>query len=961
MNRTTLVIASVLLFLSPVFAIDRINTNIVGAAGSTGGDAVYIANANGPHHISGSVLTGGDALFITDSTITDSAYGGNGLRVFMFLPFLTDRTVYIDSSTLTGGHGGIISLSSSLTEDAKAYGGGGYSTGQSQVYASDSSMIGGDGGVVKASGGAFVVNVSGGDGLFAGGGPNQVAIMALTNVYAEGGSGGSATTTGAISGSSANGGNGITLSGSKHDNFVLNSQAVGGEGGNFNNGDGVAMANGGAGFAATNITASLVISNSTLTGGAGGTAVGAAGSTANGGAGLKLVKNSNVTITNSILAGGSAGSGGSDGASLEIQGSTVALFGGQLVGELLFSGTNTSALTIQGTLMDEVRQTGGTADINAWDASHFQNTTIETGTMNFNGTAFNLDGIFALGAETAAANFNNGLTVRDGATLNLGLGTVTGPSVILRPGGQIETTFDGSTLGQIDATDITINNGVQWTINAGSVVITNGASFDLATASGTLIYQIGADDVALVGSGGEFGWLGTINALNTSAPGVLTATYGASDLDVALGVDGDTSSDFGKAMGALSLSVTNGTPAYGYISDNYSSADAARPAMTNGFLRTAEMASTLVGLQSMFADQVQDRVRSQLRFDEVGYPRSSSPLGAAGWEAMRSWSDRMESMVNVEGIRNLSDSIENRFGYSDVMGAMDAVVPDVSVDETDLPPEWQTWGRGYGSYIEQDKKDGFASYEARIGGAMLGLDKSFGNLLMGVGAGYTRTVVDGASGHDAVADTGHGVAYLSAHGERLFFDVSATYALNAVETKEREFQYRGKYDAHTAGLYLGGGVGVSLFGVGVLTPEASILNTLYQRDAYVERSYVGFADKDYDSYDQWSHLTQLGATLSSVQDIDIQSMEMGIQPELRAHWLHEFNDEMDDETYTMNNVSGLSAALVAREEDLVKVGASLRFVTWALDTTEASFDVDGIFGSDGYDAYVVSGRIIHRF
>ena len=74
-----------------------------------------------------------------------------------------------------------------------------------------------------------------------------------------------------------------------------------------------------------------------------------------------------------------------------------------------------------------------------------------------------------------------------------------------------------------------------------------------------------------------------------------------------------------------------------------------------------------------------------------------------------------------------------------------------------------------------------------------------------------------------------------------------------------------------------------------------------------------------------------------------------------------FNAEMDDETYRMaGGVYDIGASLQAREEDLIKVGAGLRFCKWASDEIEFGLDVDGTVGDD-YEAIVVSGKVIRRF
>jgi outer membrane autotransporter protein len=179
-------------------------------------------------------------------------------------------------------------------------------------------------------------------------------------------------------------------------------------------------------------------------------------------------------------------------------------------------------------------------------------------------------------------------------------------------------------------------------------------------------------------------------------------------------------------------------------------------------------------------------------------------------------------------------------------------------------------------------------------------------------------------------------------------------------------EYKGKYTANTFGMFLGGGYGLDVGKSFLFTPEASLLLTYYDRGSYTETSMSAddYPDKYWDSYDQWSYLSSLGATFSAFRQIDSLSLKMGFQPELRVHWLHEFNADMDNDSYVMASKSGtgtpIDVLLQAREEDLVKVGGGVRFSKWDSDTLSFGLDLDALFGSD-YEAYVLSGRLMHRF
>lgn len=95
--------------------------------------------------------------------------------------------------------------------------------------------------------------------------------------------------------------------------------------------------------------------------------------------------------------------------------------------------------------------------------------------------------------------------------------------------------------------------------------------------------------------------------------------------------------------------------------------------------------------------------------------------------------------------------------------------------------------------------------------------------------------------------------------------------------------------------------------------------------------------------------------------IDSFNLAMAFRPELRAHWLHDFNADMDETTYTLaGGANSINVDLQAREEDLLKLGAGIRFSSWESETLEFGVDFDATFGED-YKAYVLSGKLLHRF
>jgi hypothetical protein len=969
MNRTTYLIAIIMALISPSFAqfifvgtgvenIELVDTNYTGLQNS---QAVYV-EAAADLHIESTTITGGSGAEADPGALNPPPsllYGGYGAL------FVNVDNVLIDGNSSIYGGSASSYVNNSLPQQAVAFGSDGVAAAMSDpsfvFEVANATVQGGDGSKALEVTGPVSqqINAYGGIGfnVFTG----TLKLSDGAEVY--GGAGGNVSVASSSELTSVYGGNAIQLNFAADLLWSGNAQVQGGDGGTFSgDASSIANANGGAGLAIVDVASPIDISAGIFEGGSGGTVNGSSSSTAQGGAGMIISSSSDVTVSGGQFVGGTAGTlNGMDaggGAAIEINNSTVSLAGGVLEGDLLLSG-GASTLSLQNTFTDDARvvQIGGTADFELWNDNQLANVFVEDGTMNFNNQSFDLKNgsLFTLVSSTASANFNNGLTVRDGAMVELGLGTMGGSNILLENGAKVQTTYDGTSSGTIAATgSLTVEDGVTWTIDAGDTVTTAGTTFDIASA-GTLTSGLTFEDVVFVGTGGTEGWVGGINALS-DAGNTLTATYGASPIAVALGVAGDTSTEFGKAMNALSAAMPVGSEGYDTVKLLADTAEEGGWLMTNAYVRTTEMGSVLVGLQSTFSDQIQDRVRSRLRFREVGYPKPASPSGPGGWDSMRTMSDRMEDAISLDGMRSWGDRMEDTYGSEQIGNFADNVTPKAEMDGTTLSDSWQAWGRGYGAFIEQDDIEGYAGYDAGVAGVMVGMDKAMNNVLLGIGGGYTRTDLEGYEERDADSDTGHITAYFATHGERAYLDASATYAFNAVETEYDTLGYSGDYN------------GLSLTDLLLLTPELSLLNTLYNRDSYTEKSTLGGVPAlAYGSYDQWSHLVQLGATLNTIKTLSMDRWEMGIQPEVRLHWLRELNAEWDDETYSMIDpgtsigLGPIGATPMPREEDLIKMGAGLRLSKWSSDMTELGIDFDGVFGSDGYDAYIFSGKILHRF
>jgi len=980
------------------------STNIVGGgsidlsgfqfSGSGESPTNYAANIENIIDLqaSGATFEGGAGGTLTTNSSFDEIVSDGGVG----LKFAETGLVMLTNSVLNGGNGG--SVSATISADVRASGGYGIDAfGPFELLLKDGVTVeGGNGGSAStASGGA---RSYGGDAIHAEvdeiNSINSGDVVISNGTY-QGGSGGSVTfnstdisTTAAsilrVDANGARGGHGLYFF--DPEMFRVASRSLNINGGTFSGGaggsavnstNGTVIADGGSGIYVGSVL-DLVISGGIFIGGKAGMTNGVAAQDGYG----ATIWDSNVEISDGDFQGVGTAAGLLFGSvyypsSLSVSGgqfngvrvisletpdfgppfigaTDVTISGGDL-GDLMFSGNAGHNVSITGgTITDflfvgsgekslslgtnvltsgNLYQDGGTVNFAAWSDPHFKNTMIFDGTMNFNGQSFNLLGgsSFSLLDPGAEVNFNDGFTAESGS--------------------QITTTFDGTNQSTIVGSDLVFEAGARWTVNGVSSIAT-GTEITLASATSTLTNNLIGADVDYIGGSWALGL--TVSTVGND----LIGTSGFVPLQEGLELEPGT--DFHMAMEQLTIEtdfVNSSDEQFEAL--KAVSVEAAGSILQEQFVNNP-MVGVLIQLQGTFSDQIADRTRSHLRYKNWGNP-TRSPQGAQGPEAWNNSLDALNaSLPSWDARESLKSADSNASSWTH-----DAA-PRSSDGKITIPATYQVWGRGYGSYFKQADTGDLVGYDATIGGGVLGLDKRFNNLLLGLGGGYANTKLNGNAGGEDKADTFYGTAYASVVGERGFLDFNLNYAYNDVETEGSTISgnYVSDYDANTFSMYLGGGMGFSTFNGSVLfTPEASLLTTYYTRGSYTETalSTDPWPDLVWDSYDQWSYLSSLGATLSTIQQFESFNLEMEFQPEIRAHWLHEFNTDMDNDSYTLGGqVTPIGVSVRAREEDLVKVGAGVRFSKWGSDTLEFGLDLDGVFGSD-YEAYVLSGKLLHRF
>jgi outer membrane autotransporter protein len=266
----------------------------------------------------------------------------------------------------------------------------------------------------------------------------------------------------------------------------------------------------------------------------------------------------------------------------------------------------------------------------------------------------------------------------------------------------------------------------------------------------------------------------------------------------------------------------------------------------------------------------------------------------------------------------------------------------------------QGWIRAYGSFGNKDKTDKFTDYDSSSWGSVIGVDKSFGNLLIGVAGGFARTDLDAGSAYDADIDTYHGSIYSTIGGESIYVDLAATYGI--AKTEAESVTVSDDFDSNFMSFYIGAGKRFDVKEKISITPEASFLLSYYEQEEYTRTGLLGGGEME--EYDTTSYISSLGANIATLHHVDWLNRGLAFIPELRLHWLHEFEADPDDFKYTLDKT--YSFAVRPRDEDTLRLGVGFDVWNWRYQSTKFEVDYDGLY-SDTYSEHIFSGKISVKF
>jgi len=277
--------------------------------------------------------------------------------------------------------------------------------------------------------------------------------------------------------------------------------------------------------------------------------------------------------------------------------------------------------------------------------------------------------------------------------------------------------------------------------------------------------------------------------------------------------------------------------------------------------------------------------------------------------------------------------------------------------------EVRAWAKYYGQFYNHLAEELNREYDTTLHGGVIGMDKSMNNLLLGIsgGAGNYRTT-DSIDSEETL-NAFHGSLYGTYGTERAYFDAGLAYGFNKVETKtEGAFPLAGEFDAQIISAYFGGGYDlIDTKGGTVFTPEASIQYSLYEQDAYSETSDIA-VPRNIDAFDADSLRSSIGLNLSTLDSTTFKTF--GFKLDGRFHWLHEFNPEPGDMSFSLEGGTGtyqLAAPLL--DEETFRAGFGLTFFNTLRQKPQnvlLRFEFDELFG-DGFNSHNLSAKVIYAF
>lgn len=232
---------------------------------------------------------------------------------------------------------------------------------------------------------------------------------------------------------------------------------------------------------------------------------------------------------------------------------------------------------------------------------------------------------------------------------------------------------------------------------------------------------------------------------------------------------------------------------------------------------------------------------------------------------------------------------------------------------------WSGWIKGYGTKATKDASADYTGYDANMAGAVIGIEKTGNNTIIGLTGGSATANIDTDDSGSSNIETYFGSIYASLGTEPFFIDSNLSFGHNTVDTKRGVITpSKAKYNAQNAMAYLGTGKELHLNNQLSLTPELGGQLGYYHQESFTE---AGVLNNSFDDYDYWYFQSIFGARVA----IALPPVKfISFQPDLRIHWHHNFNANPARITYITDGTgTGSSANIQSPEEDTLIIGTGL--------------------------------------
>jgi outer membrane autotransporter protein len=277
------------------------------------------------------------------------------------------------------------------------------------------------------------------------------------------------------------------------------------------------------------------------------------------------------------------------------------------------------------------------------------------------------------------------------------------------------------------------------------------------------------------------------------------------------------------------------------------------------------------------------------------------------------------------------------------------------------------WLNGFGYFAEQDARQAFVGYKARIGGAMGGYDAPIGpDTHMGFGLGYARTGIRAkGEGSRADIDTYQATAYFGHEPGPWFFNAALSYGVNDY-SGTRQIAFTGvdreasaEFGGHS---YTGfASAGLHLYAGGLtITPLASIEAMRVHVNRHNE---TGAGDISLRVQARKYDFLESGLGLKVAHSFAVGGG--AFEPELHGRWLHELSNPQLSQTaaFSVAGSPSLTTPALSNAKDTYNLGGALNFFsssghrgTWSFG---AGYDYYGT--GDGYSAHQGTVKVTGRF